>query len=141
MNKHIGFIACDFMAILALGLLIFMNQPKKHAVQHKVTEPIANSALIREINGTYQIWKKGQWSKLTDTLDKNLLVLCDEKARCLNWFSATSHEATQLVIVLPEFNKQTAAELLYSECAINKRCTNLIITHSSQSIDINQVSN
>ncbi len=141
MNKHIGFIACDFMAILALGLLIFMNQPKKHAVQHKVTEPIANSALIREIKGQYQVWKKDQWYRLNKALDNNLMVLCDEKTRCLNWFSATSHESAQLIIALPELNKQKSAELLYSECAINKRCTNLIITHSNQNIDINQVSN
>lgn len=141
MNRHLGFIACDFMAVLALGLLIFMNQPKKQAVQHKVTEPIANSALIREFKGQYQVWKKGQWNKLTKALDSNLLVLCDEKTRCLNWFSATSGESAQLIIALPKFNKQKAAELLYSECAINKRCTNLIITHSSKKIDINQVSN
>lgn len=136
MNKHLGFCVADFMAILSLSLLIFMNQPNNQVVRHKIVSFVDGSKLIRFTDGKYQVWKGMRWNEFHQPLHEKLVIQCDESAPCLEMFSAKSDLHDHLLIILPERNKHQALQKFYNECAINQRCTDMTITHSDNEVQI-----
>jgi hypothetical protein len=136
MNKHAGFIFADFMSILALGLLIFMHQPKNQPVRHEVVRLSDDAKLIRVVNGVQQLWHGARWRHSALAVDQMLLIECDQSDLCARQFSATNTGTAQLIMALPSENLVAAANLVYNECAINGRCTNLLITHDKSTVKL-----